>query len=111
MRPIDADALKEAILEERKYIREEECEIKKGFMLAGLRRALRCLEEAPTVERPRGEWIMHDDEILGLSCECSACHIETLGNSNCASVSARLSWLTPSPAHLLPVRTWMLPAL
>ena len=39
------------------------------------------IEEAPTVEeRPRGEWIMHDDEILGLSCECSACHIETLGN-------------------------------
>ena len=57
MRLIDADALKEAILQERKYIREEEYEIKRGFMLGGLRRALRCLEEAPTVERPRGEWI------------------------------------------------------
>lgn len=41
---------------------------------------IKALKEAPTVERPRGEWIMHDDEILGLSCECSACHIETLGN-------------------------------
>ena len=57
MRLIDADALKEAILQERKYIREEEYEIKRGFMLGGLRRALRCLEEAPTVEGARGEWI------------------------------------------------------
>ena len=50
MRPIDADALRESILEERKHIREEEYKIKRGFMLGGLRRALRCLEEAPTVE-------------------------------------------------------------
>ena len=28
----------------------------------------------------RGEWIMHDDE-LGLTCECSRCHIETMGNT------------------------------
>lgn len=28
----------------------------------------------------KGEWIMHDDE-LGLTCECSRCHIETMGNT------------------------------
>ena len=50
MRPIDADALRESILEERKHIRKEEYKIKRGFMLGGLRRALRCLEETPTVE-------------------------------------------------------------
>lgn len=27
-----------------------------------------------------GKWIMHDDE-LGLTCECSRCHIETMGNT------------------------------
>lgn len=32
-------------------------------------------------KRPVGYWIMHDDEILGLSYECSACHIETCGDS------------------------------
>ena len=77
MRLIDADALKEAILEEREYIREEEYKIKRDFMLGGLRRALRCLEEAPTVEeRPRGEWINHLDlteDYCGESKQCSLC--------------------------------------
>lgn len=26
-------------------------------------------------------WIYHDDEILGLTCECSNCHIETCGDT------------------------------
>lgn len=29
-----------------------------------------------------GHWIMHDDEILGLTCECSNCHMETMGDGN-----------------------------
>lgn len=33
---------------------------------------------APVVH---GRWIMHDDE-LGLTCECSVCHIETMGDGN-----------------------------
>ena len=28
-----------------------------------------------------GRWIMHDDE-FGLTCECSVCHIETMGDGN-----------------------------
>ena len=43
------------------------------------------LAAMPTIDpeslRPKGRWIMHDDEILGLSCECSACHTETCGDS------------------------------
>lgn len=31
--------------------------------------------------RAHGYWIMHDDEVLGLSCECSNCHIETCGDT------------------------------
>lgn len=34
---------------------------------------------APVVH---GYWIMHDDEILGLTCECSNCHTETMGDGN-----------------------------
>ena len=33
---------------------------------------------APVVH---GRWIMHDDE-FGLTCECSVCHIETMGDGN-----------------------------
>lgn len=28
-----------------------------------------------------GTWIMHDDDLLGRSCECSECHIETCGDT------------------------------
>lgn len=43
-------------------------------------------------ERPVGYWIMHDDEILGLSCECSVCHIETVGDSPyCPRCGSKLS--------------------
>lgn len=39
---------------------------------------------------PHGRWIMHDDE-LGLSCECSVCHIETCGDSPyCPNCGARM---------------------
>lgn len=43
---------------------------------------------APVVH---GRWIMHDDKFLGLTCECSICHIETCGDSPyCPSCGARL---------------------
>lgn len=42
---------------------------------------------APVVH---GRWIMHDDE-LGLTCECSSCHIETIGDGNyCPNCGARM---------------------
>ena len=37
-----------------------------------------------------GRWIMHDDE-FGLTCECSACHIETMGDGNyCPNCGAKM---------------------
>ena len=37
-----------------------------------------------------GQWIMHDDE-FGLTCECSACHIETMGDGNyCPNCGAKM---------------------
>ena len=37
-----------------------------------------------------GRWIMHDDE-FGLTCECSACHIETMGDGNyCPNCGCRM---------------------
>lgn len=37
-----------------------------------------------------GRWIMHDDE-FGLTCECSACHIETMGDGNyCFNCGAKM---------------------
>ena len=37
-----------------------------------------------------GRWIMHDDE-FGLTCECSNCHIETMGDGNyCPNCGAKM---------------------
>ena len=37
-----------------------------------------------------GRWIMHDDE-FGLTCECSSCHIETMGEGNyCPNCGAKM---------------------
>ena len=42
---------------------------------------------APVVH---GRWIMHDDE-FGLTCECSSCHIETMGDGNyCPNCGAKM---------------------
>ena len=42
---------------------------------------------APVVH---GRWIMHDDE-FGLTCECSVCDIETMGNGNyCRNCGAKM---------------------
>ena len=36
-------------------------------------------------------WIMHDDD-FGLTCECSNCHIETMGDSEyCPNCGAEMS--------------------
>lgn len=45
------------------------------------------IDVAPVVH---GRWIMHDDE-FGLTCECSACHIETMGDGNyCPNCGANM---------------------
>lgn len=49
----------------------------------------------PTIDpesiREHGKWIMHDDEILGLDCECSRCHILTFGDSPyCPNCGAKM---------------------
>ena len=45
------------------------------------------VDVAPVVH---GRWIMHDDE-FGLTCECSACHIETMGHGNyCPNCGAKM---------------------
>ena len=46
---------------------------------------------APVVH---GRWIMHDDE-FGLTCECSACHIETMEDGNyCPNCGAKMDGWT-----------------
>ena len=51
---------------------------------------LESLSAMDTVEERRGRWIMHDD-FLGLTCECSECHIETCGDSPyCPNCGARM---------------------
>lgn len=45
------------------------------------------IDVAPVVH---GRWIVHDDE-FGLTCECSACHIETMGDGNyCPNCGAKM---------------------
>ena len=51
---------------------------------------LESLSAMDAVEERRGRWIMHDD-FLGLTCECSECHIETCGDSPyCPNCGARM---------------------
>lgn len=93
MRLIDADALKEKILAERDAIPKTYVE-RYGFgvefpnqhgnsMRGGIRKALRCLEQTPTIDpeslRPKGEWIKYEtDESWGVEdythwFKCSEC--------------------------------------
>lgn len=51
---------------------------------------LESLSVMDAVEERRGRWITHDD-FLGLTCECSECHIETCGDSPyCPNCGARM---------------------
>ena len=55
--------------------------------------ALSYIEKIPAADVApvaHGRWIMHDDE-FGLTCECSACHIETMGDGNyCPNCGAKM---------------------
>lgn len=55
--------------------------------------AIDMIEDAPAADVTpvvHGRWIMHDDE-FGLTCECSACHIETMGDGNyCPNCGAKM---------------------
>lgn len=52
-----------------------------------------CIEDARAAnvaEVAQGHWIMHNDD-FGLTCECSHCHIETMGDSEyCLHCGARM---------------------
>lgn len=49
-----------------------------------------CFQPADVAPVVHGRWIMHDDE-FGLTCECSACHIETMGDGNyCPNCGAKM---------------------
>ena len=85
MRLIDADALIKETIEEKRFVFQ--CnEILEGVAVKTVYKDfIDVVNKQPTITlddiRPKGEWIMHDDEILGLSCECSVCHIETMGDT------------------------------
>lgn len=86
MRLIDADALLEELNQLNTYTYTKDINGGKlTFQVYGIGDVGRLITKMPTVTlddtRPRGRWIMHDDEILGLSCECSACYIETCGDT------------------------------
>lgn len=49
-----------------------------------------CSQSADVAPVVHGRWIMHDDE-FGLTCECSVCHIETMGDGNyCPNCGAKM---------------------
>ena len=54
---------------------------------------IKLIDEIPTADVApvrHGRWIMHDDE-FGLTCECSVCHIETMGDGNyCPNCGCRM---------------------
>ena len=51
---------------------------------------LKAIPAADVATVRHGRWIMHDDE-FGLTCECSACHIETMGDGNyCPNCGAKM---------------------
>ena len=54
------------------------------------------MNDAPSADRPRGEWIMHIDDLFPCEStqECSVCHAEQLINGNddnyCPNCGARM---------------------
>lgn len=49
-----------------------------------------CFQPSDVALVVHGRWIMHDDE-FGLTCECSVCHIETMGDGNyCPNCGAKM---------------------
>ena len=84
MRPIDADRALE-------IVRDQGIAHLNAYHLTNY--ATLILREAPTIDVApvvHGRWIMHDDE-FGLTCECSVCHIETMGDGNyCPNCGAKM---------------------
>lgn len=59
----------------------------------GLYEATELIDDIPAADVApvvHGRWIIHDDE-FGLTCECSVCHIETMGDGNfCPNCGAKM---------------------
>jgi hypothetical protein len=99
MRLIDADALKERILEERDAIPTTVVERYSlgvptpnnhgNSMRGGIRIALRCMEQTPTIDAEpvkHGRWIKHE----GYD-ECNLCHTKTMfGHNYCPNCGAKM---------------------
>lgn len=60
----------------------------------GIESVLEYAEQLPAADVApvvHGQWIMHDDE-FGLTCECSVCHIETMGDGKyCPNCGAQMN--------------------
>ena len=58
-----------------------------AFAVDCILKSIPAADVAPVIH---GRWIMHDDE-FGLTCECSVCHIETMGDGNyCPNCGAKM---------------------
>ena len=61
-----------------------------GFSRDAIKNTINSIPAADVAPVVHGRWIMHDDE-FGLTCECSACHIETMGDGNyCPNCGAKM---------------------
>ncbi len=71
-------------------MRKPENSVAQNRMLSIIQMDMLKLPAADVAPVVRGRWVMHDDE-LGLTCECSHCHIETIGDGNyCPNCGARM---------------------
>ena len=61
-----------------------------GFSRDAIKNTINSIPAADVTPVVHGRWIMHDDE-FGLTCECSVCHIETMGDGNyCPNCGAKM---------------------
>lgn len=61
-----------------------------GFSRDAIKNTINSIPAADVTPAVHGRWIMHDDE-FGLTCECSVCHIETMGDGNyCPNCGAKM---------------------
>lgn len=62
-----------------------------GFSRGIIKSAINAIPTADVAPVVHGQWIMHDDE-FGLTCECSVCHIETMGDGKyCPNCGAQMN--------------------
>ena len=92
---IERNLLKERFRKRLQWLKLDVHDEYSGALLDGCETDYDLIDEIPVAKNVKeivcAHWIMHED-YFGLTCECSNCHIETMGDSEyCPHCGAEMS--------------------